>query len=241
MKDEFTNRLDMFGTALGILQKPAYRPVWFERPPVIFTAKVAAVTTLVNDLTEFCRQQGILASGPAADKEREGLKVEEGAFTLARVLSSYFGDKENETDRAKVKFSKTNWRRLRDADLLARARTVQGLAAALAAGPDKLLAAQYNITVAAAADLQGHITRYAPLATAPQQSIGDRASLTAQLRQRFNAVSVKFADLDDVILQFNATPEGRALVSAWQQARVIIDRGHGGGGEDAGGGEKPTA
>jgi len=47
---------------------------------------------------------------------------------------------------------------------------------------------------------------------------------------RFNAVEEKFIALDDLILQFaNGAVAGRALVAAYQAARVVRDLGSGPG------------
>jgi hypothetical protein len=47
------------------------------------------------------------------------------------------------------------------------------------------------------------------------------------LRARFNAVEAMFDQLDRLILRFGGTPEGGALIAAYQAARIIRDYGQG--------------
>ena len=56
MKDEFTNRLGMFDTTLVNLNKDDKKVVWFNQPPVVFTAKVTDAAAAVVDLRSFCRK-----------------------------------------------------------------------------------------------------------------------------------------------------------------------------------------
>ena len=37
MKTEFSNRLLMFDSSLGVLQNPDRKPVWFQKDPMAFT------------------------------------------------------------------------------------------------------------------------------------------------------------------------------------------------------------
>jgi len=83
----------------------------------------------------------------------------------------------------------------------------------------------YGITAAAVQELTDESDDYAAVLTAPQQSIAGRKSLTEQLRPRFKEVEAKFVSLDCLILQFNTTEAGRALIAAYQAARVVRDAG----------------
>lgn len=123
MKDEFTNRLGMFDTTLLNVNTAANKAVWFEKDPLIFTAKITAAAAAVAELRKFCTKQ-------SAD-------------------------------------------------------------------------------------------------------IADRKSLTLQMRERFNTVEAKFVALDDLILQFNGTEAGRALIASHQEARIVRDLGAGPGEPEA--------
>ena len=76
---------------------------------------------------------------------------------------------------------------------------------------------------------KNEVEEYAAIIAAPQALIANRKALTGHMRDRFNAVEDIFAMLDDIVLQFNATPAGRALIAAYQASRVVRDLGEGPG------------
>ena len=77
MTDEFTNRFGSFETALGVLMLDAYKALWFNVPPIIFTTKVAAAQQAVVNLEAYCTEQGIDIRGVALDKEAEQGQLED--------------------------------------------------------------------------------------------------------------------------------------------------------------------
>lgn len=229
MKDEFTNRLGMFDTTLLNLNKPANKPIWFEQAPAVFTTKVAAATTAVVDLRKFCAQQSTDITGAAVDKEREGKEAIAVAHQLSRALVTWFRDQADETNATKVDMPESGWRRLRDLEQVDLGRLVRDLAQGVVSGPKAADAVGYGITAAAVTSVNKEVEEYAAVVSAPQLSIADRKSLTQQMRDRFNVVEGKFVALDDMILQFNGTEAGRALIASHQAARIIRDLGAGPG------------
>jgi hypothetical protein len=221
----------MFDTSLTNLNKPANKAVWFQQPPAVFTTKVADAIAAVVDLREFCRKQGIDITGAALDKEREGKEAIAVAHPLARALVTWFRDQADETNAAKVDLPESGWRRLRDLDQVEKGRLVRELAQGVVSGPKAQQAVAYGITAAAVTSVNKEVEEYAAVVSAPQASIADRKGLTQQLRDKFNAVETKFAGLDDMILQFGATPAGQSLIASHQAARVV---------RDIGGGPNPT-
>ena len=85
----------------------------------------------------------------------------------------------------------------------------------------------YGITPDAVTSVDKEVEEYAAVVSAPQTSIAGRKALTQQARDKFNAVELKFAGLDDMILQFGTTPAGQSLVASHQAARVVRDLGGG--------------
>jgi len=141
----------------------------------------------------------------------------------AAFSRSYFRDHNDETNAAQVERSLSAWRRLRDQTLLDQARICRDLAQTVVSGP----AAAYGITAAVVGVLTAKIGGYAAAVTAPQQSIAARKSLTAQMRDKFNAVEARFEALDCLIPQFNTTEAGRQLIAAYETSRIIRDLGVG--------------
>ena len=225
MKNELTNRLGMFNTSLTTLNKDTYKAVWFQKDPKIFTAKVAEAGQAVADLSDFCEKQSTIITGSAEDKAREAAEAEDAAHPIARALVQWFRDAKDETNAAKVDLSLSDLRRLRDQNLLAQLNITLALAQAITGGAKAAQAVDYGLTPAKITALAKEITDFANIINAPQANIADRKSLTAQLRVKFNEVEEKFAALDDLILNFNGTVAGDALVAAYQAARVVRDLG----------------
>ena len=226
MKNEYTNRLGMFDTTLTNLNKSENKAVWFQKPPLVFTTKVADATTAVTELREFCRKQGVDITGAAVDKEREGREAVQVAHQLGRALVTWFRDQADETNAAKVDLPESGWRRLRDQEQVEKGRLVRELAQGVVSGAKAQEAFEYGITAAAVAAVNKEVEEYAAVVSAPQSNIASRKALTQQLRDKFNVVELKFAALDDMVLQFSNGAASQAFIASYQAARIVRDLGH---------------
>lgn len=223
MKDEFTNRLNAFRTTLDFLQAPANKPKWDGQPPLRFTARVAEAVTVVAALAEFCQQQGAVIKGAAVDKAREEKELEDAAFVLGQAVAECCRGLGNEADAARCAFSKSAWRGMRDAALLANAREVIRIAEGLLSGAQAAVAAECGITAATVAACGKEADDYQAVISAPQQAIAGRKATTGQMRDRFNAVEAVFESLDGLVEQF----ADKTFVGGYHAARTIRDNGHG--------------
>ncbi len=182
MKDEFTNRLGAFRTTFDFLQAPANKPKWEGLPPLRFTSRVAEAGAAVAALAEYCQQQGAVIKGSAQDKAREEKELEDVAFVLGQAVAECCDGMGNEADAARCAFSRSTWRGMRDAALLANAREVIRVAEGLLAGPHADVAAECGITAVSVAACKKKADDYEAVISAPQQSIATRKALTAELR-----------------------------------------------------------
>lgn len=224
MKDEFTNRLGMFRTTVDMLFRPENNPIWNGQPPLRFAARTAEAASATNALEQFCQQQGIVITGSAVDKDREETALESAAYVLGQAVAECCRALGNEADAAACAFSRTRWRQMRDATLLANARTViQKAQSTLAAHPTE--AGECGITGAAITALTQQAEDYETLISAPQQAIAGRKGLTVQLRDRFNAVEAIFQSMDGLVDQF----ANKNFVEGYKAARVVRDLGAGPG------------
>lgn len=226
MNDQFANRLTAFQTARDTLFSEQWRPVWEGKPPVIFTTRTEELKAALAELEEFCRRHGVVITGAAEDKDREEGELEEAAFSNAMALVEFYKAAGSLTEAAKYDFPISRWRQLRDAELLAEAKSVRLAIEALAADPGtKAEAAKYDLTAATATALGKEWEDYNKLVTAPAQAISGRKGLTAQLRAEFAKVSGKFESLDNLAGKFGGTPAGRDFVAAYKAARIIREMG----------------
>ena len=229
MQDVFINRLGMFNTTLDTLNEAGHKAVWFQQAPVIFTTKVAQAKQAVTDLEAFCRQQSSAIGGVTQDKAREEKEAVDVAYPLARLLVEWFRDHNDETNAAKVNLALSDFRRLRDQAAVNKLREVRDLGKSLTTNQDAQTvtdAATYGITAAVVQAVDKEVEEYAAVLNAPSASISQRAALSTQMRDRFNAVEDKFASLDNLIHGFNTTPQGRALIASYQASRIVRDHGH---------------
>lgn len=226
MNDRIANQIASFRTRLECLDHPAHTAIWRDVPPVIFTIKVtqarAALDTLVTDAS----RQSVPRTGTAADKRREERELEDAAHALARAVVTFAADKNDLAMAHKHDLSLSGWRGMRDEALLQRARLLQTDALTLTTAAD---ADFYGITPAAVAALGEEADDYAACIAAPQDTIAERASLTASLPQQVRALTSLFDQLENLLPQFRAAPGGPAFLAAYRAAAQIIDRGHGPG------------
>ncbi len=223
MRDEFVNRLSMFRTALDTLSDSQHRHVWSAQPPTILALKVKQASDAVANLAAFGRQQEANITGAAERKQRVAARLVEAIYLLGSTLAIWCRDQGDEPTAAKVDFPRSHWARLRDQQLLERARLSYQLAQEVANGEQAADAAVYDITPESVEDLGRAIDDYASVIS----TIAQRKARTQRLRQRFAAVQSLFAQLDVFILHLRDTSEGRHLVAAYQAARLTRDLGHG--------------
>lgn len=227
MKNEFSNRLGMFQTSMGILQNPDRKSIWFQKDPKAFTLKVADAAAAVSDLEKFCKQQQTRIIGAAGDKRVGKDTLSFTAHSLGGALATWFEDQKDLTDASKVNFPLSKWEHMTGEELKGNAKVVYDLANTVATGTSATAAADYDITPDSVQELDDDIQNFDELVTSPQQEISKRKSLTDQLRAKFNDVESKFVQLDRLILRFAGTEDGQALIAAYQAARIIRDYGIG--------------
>lgn len=226
MNDKTANHLNMARRCVACLEKPANSAVWAAVPPLIFGTKVTALKSLIAAAENFARSQTRITIGSAEDKDREETELEDICFTMSGLLVSCCTDGNDLTGAAPFDISLTKWRRMRDETLLLRARD---LAAALQTriDADAVTAEQYDINPAAVAALNKEINDYAAFITAPDNAIGERKTVGIDLKEKVKEILTMLETLDRLIVSYRKRPGGPALISEWQQARIIIDRGHG--------------
>lgn len=231
MQDDLTNRLDSFDRSLDVLDLPEHKPIWEDKPPVMFTTKVAEARTMVGEIKDAQQRQEADTGGATGEKDREETELEAAASILGEALVIYYTDKGQETEAGELDLTETDWIKLRDQQLLGKAQLVIDRALSLTAGATAADAAKYGITPEAVAALMKERTDYDKIVNAPGVAIAVRKALTKGFRPAFTATERKFADVDKLIRQFGTTTAGRTMIKAWNAARLIKDAGHAGGGE----------
>jgi len=227
MESEFINRLDRCHRSLAVLALPEHKSVWNNQPPLIFTDKVAEAQLMVKAIEETQKKQEAGLGGFTAEKDREETELEDAAFALAQALVQYYTDHHDESEAGAFDLPISDWRKLRDQQLLAKSQLVLDRVGALSVGGTATVAAKYGLTPAAAQALTKERADYDAILNAPDAAVAVRKALTQGFRPAFRLLDRKFAELDRLIVQFRVTEAGRALVAAWKAARLVRDLGTG--------------
>lgn len=237
MKDEFTNRLTAFVTALDFANDPERIAVWQNQTPKTFGTKLGELATEVMALQAWAQQQSESIAGSAEAKEKEEEELEQAAFEMAQALVTYFMDEGDLEAAEPFRRTFSYWQRLRDQELLLRSQAVLDAATPLTTGANAAtIAENYGISAARVATLVSERTGYDAVVSAPAAARAGRKAYTAQLREKFRPVTAKFRDLDRLVPQFRSRPGGEAFVEGWFAARQVINAGSGSGGGSGGGG-----
>ena len=192
-----------------------------EKNPLRFGKRAVEAKESVATLAAFCEAQTSQIGGIAVDKAREEKELEDAAYVLGKAVAVCSRDLNNEEDAAKVGFSLSDWREMRDAILLSTSREAIRIARALLAS-HAADAADCGITAELVNETEREANEFESALGTPRAAIGERRALTAALRDRFNEVEAIFAKMDGLVAQF---PDD-TFIDGYLAARSVVDAGH---------------
>ncbi len=218
MTEEFTRRLNHFQSALDVLRLPQHLSVWEARPPLAFTAKVAAAEAATARLVALIRQaeQNRMLLFEKADIEEAELEQE--ACLIGHSLTLWLRDQNDERNAQKLDGSLSQWRRLTGIPLIDAARLVYQIGEVSMRGANSNTLAHYGVTTASLEKLRAETDDYAAALTAPEPSADCR--IAQQVCQRSAEVETLFESIDTLIQHFRPVAGGSALIRAWTEARA---------------------
>lgn len=239
MNDRTQNRLNMIGTCLTLAQSDEHRATWENQAPTDFTADIATLATLYAAARLTAQRIQMPITGVAVSKQDAETAIENCDIALIAALRPHFrktGDMEN---LAKVNFSDSGIRELRDQDLLNVSKIIRDCGTFALTHAD---AGKRGVTAEKVAALTAAIGDFDTLLNAPRAKITDRSALVRELVTQVAACMSQVEGMDDFASQFAGTPAGDHFAAAWEQARIIVDAGHGPGEEEEppAGGNPPT-
>jgi len=219
----------MVGSCLTVAYGPDYAPVWTGKGPADFGPDLAKVQTGYGVIVAKAALAAGAGGGAADAKALAEGVLEDTSFVLTRALANHF-KKTGDLDRlAKVNLRKSALVLLRNRDLVAKATEIHDLGAAAQGEPG---AAGRGVTAARVAEVGAAISAFAAMMNNPRGQIVNRSTLLKEVETDTAGLLEQVNDLDDLVLQFDGTPEGRRFVEAWKRARIIVDVGCGHGGSD---------
>lgn len=224
MKDLWTNRLDMIGAVIAVADAAAHYPVWTGEQPADFETDYTAMKADYESVVTLAATAYAATTGTADEKAEAERQLEDLAYAIARACYVHFTKTGDLVRRAQVAFTKTSIVHLRGQTLLTTCTSIRDIATACLAEPN---AANRGITAPRITALNSAIGTFSGFLNAPRAAIATRATLIREVETRIAGLVTQVELLDDLVVQFDATPEGRALIAAWKQARIIMDLGHG--------------
>ena len=236
MQDRYANRQNMHLTVLKLLANTEFHPAWKDQKPTAFTARAATLRPLVEGLGGLLSAQQAATTGYAETKEREEEELETLAHEIGQTLADWYEENGREGDAAQIDLSLTAWQRLRDVDLIGKAKLLhKKLGEALEEDPDGL--AEHDLTPADATLLAKETKDFEDIVADPAAAISRRRALTLALRPKFREVAALLAKMDRLVIRFRKTAPGAAFSEAWTTSRIIRDLGSSAPGEEP---EPPT-
>jgi hypothetical protein len=224
MNDLITNRLNTIKACINVANSDQNRPVWENQPPLAFAADLAALSTGHQSAVDLATRAATAALGHSDAKDAAEDVLENTCYKISRALASHFKKTGDLTNLAKVDYKLGHYQKLRDTHLIAAARDLITIAGTATAQPG---AVERGVTAGLIAQLQTACDTFAGTDAAPRSGIVLRSTLLRDLSAAVADLMEKLADLDDLVIQYDASEAGRTFISAWKQARAIIDSGHG--------------
>lgn len=222
MNLKVSNQLNMVGACLTIAQTAEYKAVWNGKPPLDFTADIAALQSSYDAALAKGAQADAAAGGAADAKAAAEIALEESSYLVARALAAHFRKIGAVERLAKVDVARSDIVRLRNQELVTKTTEIRDLALAVA---DEAGAAGRGVTPERIAALTAAIAAFSTAMSAPRGQAVNRGTLLKELDTDVAALVAQLAALDDLVIQFSGTPAGDRFAEAWRRARIIIDRG----------------
>jgi hypothetical protein len=224
MQNEFADRQNMHLTVLKLIDTPEFEPAWKDQKPTAFTTRAGQFRPLVHSLTYLISKQQAATTGYAEAKEREEQELEDLAHELGQTLADWYEENGRDGDAAQIELSLSDWQRLRDTELIAKAGLLhQKLTAALAEAPAEL--AEHDLTPSDATLLAKELADFELITADPSAAISRRRALTVALRPSFQQIGALLKKMDRLVLRFRRTAPGAEFAAAWTASRTIRSSG----------------
>ena len=224
MNDILTNQLNMVAACINIADSALYKPVWDGQAPLDFGTDLGQLNVRYGETIGIAALAGAATTGGADAKDVAETLLEALGFQLCRALALHYKKTGNLIERAKVDIRIGVLQKLRDQALVTKSMEIRDLATV---ARDESGAAGRGITAARITAYAAAITEFDRLRSQPRGQIINRSTHLRDLTTRVAAHLETLHDLDDLVLQMDTTEAGRLFISAWKQARNVVDAGHG--------------
>jgi len=222
MNIELTRDIKMVGACIGVANDKNYLNVWQNQPPLDFGTDL---TKLGVDYEAVLLKDALAdgATGGAGDaKSLAETLLEDAAYKLARALANHFTKTGDLDNLGKVDFTRTEIVRLRNQNLLDQSTAIRDLGTATVTEPS---ADGRGVTAARVAKLTAAIGAFKNVMNLPRGQVVNRSTLKKEVETDVAALVTDVSNMDDLVLQFDGTDDGKRFNEAWKHARMIVNIG----------------
>ena len=228
MNDVLTSKLGSFQATLAVADKDENKAIWQNKPPLAFSECLLAARTAVAALAKAGADQSAAIRGSADALRGLRRQFENVLHLLARATFRCLKSTGEEEAAAKADLTPSDLRNARAVALAGIGETILNLAEPLTRSADSgqpVPGDKYGITAARFAEVDQLWTNYSTAVGAPASARARRKAITHALPGQFGTTEEKFAELDDLVIQFRGSEAGDRFVEAWFNARRIVDTG----------------
>ena len=230
MNGTLRNKFSSFQSTLQVANAANNKGVWEGKQPAVFGELLEEASAAVEEL----RQAGVLQSevttGSADALKNLREQFEDALHPLARATFRALKKANRLEDAPKADLTPSDLHSARAGALAGTGETVLDLAESLTKDPTTgapiTTYEKYGINAAIVDEVDALWERYSAAVGSPASARSIRKAKTTTLPGQFAAVEALFAELDDYIVQFKKSAEGRRFITEWFNARRINDLGH---------------
>lgn len=209
---------------LKLLDNKEYHAVWKNQKPTVFTSRAEQLRQMVHALTDLIANQQAATTGFTEAKKREEQELETVSYQIGQSLADWYLEQGREGDAAQINLSVSAWHRLRNTELIAKARLLhKKLLECLGSHAKEL--EEHDLTTEEAKLLESKLAAYEDLVAGPVAAVSRRKSITRSLRPQFREVSRLLTKMDRVLPRFRRTDAGATFARAWEASRNVRDLG----------------
>jgi hypothetical protein len=228
MNDTLTSKLGSFQATLAVADKDENKPIWQSKPPLAFNECLLGARTAVAGLARTGAEQSAAIRGSTDALRGLRTQFENALHPFARATFRCLKNTGENENAVKVDFTPSDLRNARAVALAGIGEIVLNLAEPVTKSPGNGQPApgeKYGVTAAKFAEVDELWTDYSTAVGAPASARARRKAITDALPSQFAATEEKFAELDDLVIQFRGSEASDRFVEAWFNARRVVDTG----------------
>lgn len=221
MNIRLSNQLNMVGTCLRVAQSREHSSVWLGQEPRDFSTDLSTVEIGYKVALGKAALADTSKGGASDPRTQAETALENTAHVLARALALHFKKTNDRIRHVSVDLTHTQIVKLRENELVAKATDIRNLGQVMQSEED---ASARGVTATRVETLTRAIEAFQTLQSQPRSRTLTRSTLLRELETDTAALVEQLRDLDDLVVQFDGSASGLRFISAWEKARVIVDR-----------------